>query len=219
MTILKTNSNTNLKSGVNNWWLMMISNAHGLWTMTNNISRVGEGLQITKKFVAKHYFIEKAKPVLLNFWLLSPQISITFFIRTMEGICTLQNHAKFCKITWEFAKWKCRNGADVENNQQHGGGSGLVWMFFSTSQQVDFSSSSIGLFLLIKWISPHHHLIFPPHEVDLSSSSNGFVLLINWISPRYKMDFPHYQLDFSSSYVGFLLILNWILPIIFFLLI
>ena len=210
MTILKTNSNTNLKSGVNNWWLMMISNAHGLWTMTNNISRVGEGLQITKKFLAKHYFIEKAKPVLLNFWLLSPQISITFFIRTTEGICILQNHAKRCKITWEFAKWKCRNGADVENNQQHGGGSGLVWMLSSTSKQVDFSSSSIGLFLLIKWISPHHHLIFllmklicPHHQMDLSSSSIGFLLDIKWIFLIINWISPPHMLDFSSSSIGF----------------
>ena len=94
-------------------------------------------------------------------------------------------------------------------------------MFSYSSQQVNFSSSSIGHILIIKWISPHHQLdisssslvfhhhywIFLPHEVDLSSSSIGFS---SWSSAflLIKKRIPPPQ----SSSIGYLLLIKWISP-------
>ena len=53
---------------------------------------------------------------------------------------------------------------------------------------VDFSLSSSGFFLMMKWISPYH-------QVDFSLSSSGFFLIKIWISPQHQVDFPHHQVD------------------------
>ena len=176
----------------------------------------------------------------MNFWLLSPQSSITFFIRTMEGICTLQNHAKFCKITWEFAKWKMqeRRGRWKQPTARRGVRPRVNVLLLITTgvflftinwtyppHEVDLSSSSLDFFsscnrsvLIIKWICP-------PHQLDFSSTPNAFFLIINWIFPPHQLDFysssigflpiiflSSDKVGFSLSSNGFLLVINWISP-------
>ena len=161
----------------------------------------------------------------MNFWLLSPQSSITFFIRTMEGICTLQNHAKFCKITWEFAKWKMqeRRGRWKQPTARRGVRPRVNVLLLITTgvflftinwtyppHEVDLSSSSLDFFsscnrsvLIIKWIVLLINWISPRHQMHFSSLSIGFFLLISWIS-------THPQLDFYQSY--FFLLIKWVSP-------